>query len=163
MGIPKSNIVTGKYTSGEEFVELSSNTPYQGYYYELNNKFYSEKEYSPTAKEIIRIQSPERNKLLNSLPTAIYSLISGVTSKSISTPLVNAIPSESNSKINKSIRFFCKKVNSDIIKEIDEQTYKSLQSQPIYQTTYIGMYLDKTQSIEQAESQLPGVKAFLAA
>ena len=162
MGVPKSNIVTGKYTSGGKFVELSSNTPYQGYYYELNNKFYSGKEYSPTAPEIIQIQSPEKNRLLNSLPTAIYSLVSGVTSKSISTPPVNVIPSETNTKINKSVRFFCKKINSDIIKEIDEQTYKSLQNQPIYQTTYIGVYLDKAQSMEQAESQLSGVKAFLA-
>ena len=162
MGVPKNNIVAGKYTSGGEFVILSTNAPYQGYYYELNNKFYSGKEYSPTAPEIIRIQSPEKNRLLNSLPTAIYSLVSGVTSKSISTPPVNVIPSETNTKINKSVRFFCKKINSDIIKEIDEQTYKSLQNQPIYQTTYIGVYLDKAQSMEQAESQLSGVKAFLA-
>ena len=162
MGVPKNNIVAGKYTSGGEFVILSTNAPYQGYYYELNNKFYSGKEYSPTAPEIIRIQSPEKNRLLNSLPTARYSLVSGVTSKSISTPPVNVIPSETNTKINKSVRFFCKKINSDIIKEIDEQTYKSLQNQPIYQTTYIGVYLDKAQSMEQAESQLSGVKAFLA-
>ena len=162
MGVPKNNIVAGKYTSGGEFVILSTNAPYQGYYYELNNKFYSGKEYSPTAPEIIRIQSPEKNRLLNSLPTAIYSLVSGVTSKSISTPPVNVIPSETNTKINKSVRFFCKKINSDIIKEIDEQTYKSLQNQPIYQTTYIGVYLDKAQSMDQAESQLSGVKAFLA-
>ena len=162
MGVPKNNIIAGKYTSGGEFVILSTNAPYQGYYYELNNKFYSGKEYSPTAPEIIRIQSPEKNRLLNSLPTAIYSLVSGVTSKSISTPPVNVIPSETNTKINKSVRFFCKKINSDIIKEIDEQTYKSLQNQPIYQTTYIGVYLDKAQSMEQAESQLSGVKAFLA-
>ena len=92
MGVPKNNIVAGKYTSGGEFVILSTNAPYQGYYYELNNKFYSGKEYSPTAPEIIRIQSPEKNRLLNSLPTAIYSLVSGVTSKSISTPPVNVIP-----------------------------------------------------------------------
>lgn len=162
MGVPKSNIVTGKYTSGREFVELSSNAPYQGYYYELNNKFYSGKEYSPTAPEIIRIQSPEKNRLLNSLPTAIYSLVSGVTSKSISAPPINVVPSETNTKINKSVKFFCKKINSDIIKEIDEQTYLSLQNQPIYQTTYVGVYANKAQSMEQAESQLPGVKAFLA-
>ena len=162
MGVPKNNIIAGKYTSGGEFVILSTNAPYQGYYYELNNKFYLGKEYSPSAQEIIRIQSPEKNRLLNSLPTAIYSLVSGVTSKSISTPPVNVIPSETNTKINKSVRFFCKKINSDIIKEIDEQTYKSLQNQPIYQTTYIGVYLDKAQSMEQAESQLSGVKAFLA-
>ena len=161
MGVPKSYIVTVKYTSGGEFVESSSNAPYQGYYYELNNKFYSGKEYSPTAPEIIRIQSPERNRLLNNIPTAIYSLISGITSKSISAPPIKILPSEKYS-INKSIRFFCKKINSDIIKEIDEQTYKSLQSQPIYQTTFIGIYNGKTQTVDQADQQVPGLKAFLA-
>jgi hypothetical protein len=163
MGIPKSNIVPGKYTSGGEFAVLSTNTPYQGYYYELNNKFYSGKEYSPSSPEIIRIQSPEKNNLLNRFPTAIYSLVSGITSKAILTPPIKALPSEIGTISDRSTRFFCKKINSDIIKEIDEQTYKSLQSQPIYQITYIGIYQKKPQTLDQADQQVPGLKAFLAA
>ena len=48
-----------------------------------------------------------------------------------------------------------------IIKEIDENTYKSLITNSLYQVTFIGTYQGKTQSIDEAEKQLPGIKAFL--
>jgi hypothetical protein len=38
MRIPKNIISENLYTQGNEFVDAKTNSPYQGYYYELNNK-----------------------------------------------------------------------------------------------------------------------------
>jgi hypothetical protein len=35
-----ANLITTGYTSGKEFVYVSNYKPYQGYYYEINNKFF---------------------------------------------------------------------------------------------------------------------------
>jgi hypothetical protein len=91
----------------------------------------------------------------------------------LQTPTINSIPSfplstniPSEIYFNQSslaTRFFYKKVNEQpiIIKEIDENTYKSLITNSLYQVTFIGTYQGKTQSIDEAERQLPGIKAFL--
>ena len=160
MGIPKNNIVPSKYTSGGEFVDAATNAPYQGYYYDYQNGTYAGKEFNPTASQIIKINSPKQNKLLNSLPTAIYSLVSGITSQALATPPITSVPS-SGVDINNSTKFFYKKYNGNIIKETDENSYKLLQSQPVYQTTFIGTYNGKNQTINEADQQIPGVKAFL--
>mgnify|MGYP000061509656 CR=1 FL=1 len=54
---------------------------------------------------------------------------------------------------------------SNMIRKItfDEDSYKSLQSQPVYQTTFVGTYNGTTQTIDQADQQVPGLKAFLVA
>jgi hypothetical protein len=162
MGVPKNIIIPSKYTSGGDFVNAATNAPYQGYYYEYQNGTYAGQEFNPTASQIIKIDSPKQNKLLNSLPTAIYSLVSGITSQTLSKPAPQSLSSVVDQISDRPTRFFYKKYNDNIIKEIDENGYKSLQSQPIYQITFIGTYQGKTQSIEQAESQLPGIKSFLA-
>lgn len=161
MGIPKNITVPSKYTSGGEFVDAATNAPYKGYYYAYQNETYAGKEFNPTASQIIRINSPKQNKLLNSLPTAIYSLVSGITSQTLNKPLPQTLPTTTDRSSNILIRFFYKKYNDNIIKETDENGYISLQSQPVYQTTFVGTYQGKTQSIEQAESQLQGLKSFL--
>ena len=161
MGVPKNTIVPSKYTSGGEFVNAATNAPYQGYYYEYQNGTYAGKEFSPTAPQIVRIGSPKQNKLLNSLPTAIYSLVSGVTSQTLNKTRPQTLPSVIDKVSDRPTRFFYKKFNDNIIKEVDENGYVSLQSQPVYQTTFIGTYQGKTQSVEQAESQLQGLKSFL--
>ena len=162
MGLPLNTIITGKYTSGGEFVNTLTNNPYQGYYYEYNNKTYAGQEYSSTAPEIIKLDSYKYNKLYNSYNTAVYSVSSGVTSQMMSTPPVASLPSTTaNNILNRSTRFFYKKYNDNLIKETDENGYKSLQSQPVYQTTFVGTYNGTTQTVDQANQQVPGVKVFL--
>lgn len=163
MGVPKNVIVTSKYTSGNEFVYAKTSSPYQGYYYEFNGKTFAGKEFNSKNPEILKKDSNKVNKLLNrNNSTIIYSLVSGITSQMLSTPSITSVPSIVDRTSIKPIRFYYKKVNSDIIKEIDETTYSSLQSQPIYQTTFVGTYKGITQTVDQAEQQIPGVKAFLA-
>ena len=87
-----------------------------------------------------------------------------IVSSQLSTPPVASIPTSTGVSPDRSTRFFYKKHNDNIIKETDENGYKSLQKQksPIYDTTYIGTYNNVSQSIEQANTQLPGLKEFLA-
>ena len=58
--------------------------------------------------------------------------------------------------------FFCVFfLASTAVSASDEDTYKALQNNPLYQTTFIGTYNNKTQTPEIAETQMPGINAFL--
>jgi len=156
MKIPKNIIKTGKYTSGGEFYFKITQAPYSGYYYILNNLYYTGKEYNETAPEIVKIQ--QTNNMLFRSSTAIFSSLSGITSQMLQSPKITSVQpnTESNSVPE---RYFSSQINikPTIIKEISKDTYDSLQGNSLYQTTFIG----PTQSIDQAEKQLPGLKAFL--
>ena len=58
--------------------------------------------------------------------------------------------------------FYTKKYNDNLIKKIDESTYLNLQSNPLYITTYTGDYNGKFQTLDEANSQLPGLIIFLS-
>jgi hypothetical protein len=153
MVIPNNIIQTGKYTQGGEYRVASTNTPYQGYYYELNGSFYAGKKYNKNAPELI----PENktNKLLNVSSTATYSAISGISSQNLQLPLIRSKQFIADS----AIRYFCRQITVQpiLIKEIDKETYDNVKTNPLYQTTYIG----NDQTIDQANTQLPGLKAWL--
>ena len=162
MRIPSNKIVTGKYTSGGELVDAKTNAPYQGYYYELNKSLYAGKEFNNNAPELVKIENA--NKLYNRYATALYSAISGVTSQLLQQPKLVGVNTSSNTVNSKNpTKFFTKKTNVQpiIIKEVDENTYESLQNNPIYQTTYVGTYNGKSQTLDQAEKQIQGIKTFL--
>ena len=158
MRVPKNIIQVGKYTSGGEFVEEKTNKPYQGYYFELNGSLYTGKEYSIDAIKIIKKQ--DQNQLYNSSNTALFSLVSGITSQQLSVPPINSISINTTST-----RFFAQKINVNpiIIKEVDEKSYISVRGNPLYKTTFIGNYNGVNQNVDQAEKQIPGLTAFLSA
>jgi hypothetical protein len=135
MGVPKNQILENQYTRGGEFYTSSDGKNYQGYYcIILSTKFFTGKTYDSTSKPLTkRTETPS-------------------TSNPTSLP-----------KQNSPTRFFIRKVNVQpiIIKEVDENTYESLQNNPIYQTTYVGVYNGNNQTPDQAEKQMPGIKTFL--
>lgn len=167
--IPLNTIVTSKYTAGNELIVESTNAIYVGYYYELNNNLYAGKIFDSKAPKLILIK--DRNTLLdrnNSL--AIFSVVSGITSQQLQTPKFSSLPGiQSQSTESTITRFYCKKVNNQpiLIKEINEDDFKSLQSNAIYQTITIqftaspGYAKGIPQNLEQAEKQMPGIKAFI--
>ena len=161
MKVPSNKVKTGKYTPGGEFVEETTNKAYQGYYYELNNSLYAGREFKAGAPKIIRVQ--EANKLYyNNFDTAIFSLISGITSQQLSSPKVAGITNTSGSPI----RYFAKKLNTNpiLIKEIDKNTYNSLQKDPTYQTIIINLPSGdnpNSKVIDNADKQMPGLKSFI--
>lgn len=156
MRIPKNIIETGKYTTGGELVYKETQASYKGYYYILSNRYFVGKEYTSVAPELIKVE--KTNSLLYRPSTAIFSVISGITSKSLKSPKVQSIrPNVENNPTP--IRYFSQQVNvkPTIIKEISKETYDSLQGNSLYNTTFVG----PNQDIDQANKQMPGLKDFL--
>lgn len=163
--IPANQAVTNKYTSGKEYMFKDTYKEYQGYYYELNGKTFAGKEFATSAPELIRINSADVNTLLTNPATFVYGKVSGAK---IINNKITALPQSDNNVIFDKggeifLKFFCQKTNSSsiIIKEIDEDSYKRIQDDPLYKTTYIGEYNNIIQTIEDAEKQIPGLKLFL--
>jgi hypothetical protein len=164
--IPKSSIIFKKANVGELIYSIN-NAPFSGSYYEYANKKYAGDQYNVNAPELTTpVQS---NQLLNSFPSNVFSLISGITSQQLqkfSQPVVgiNAGIAKHADDTNV-VRFYCTKTNEVpyIIKQIDESTYLSLSVNPFYKTTYTGTYNEKYQSEDEAEKQIPGLKVFLGA
>ena len=122
MRIPKNIIETDKYTTGGELVYKETQTSYKGYYYILNNRYFVGKEYIVNAPELIKIQ--QSNTLLYRPSTAIFSAVSGITSKSLRSPKVSSIqPNIGNNPT--STRYFSQQINVKpiTIKEISKETY----------------------------------------
>jgi hypothetical protein len=164
--VPQNQIIT-KYTSGREYVIEKTNAPYKGFYCEINGKAYTGKEYISSGVSgslpLMKITSEKYNKLLLNPNTALYGVLSGVNVKN--TPIISHPKSDTDNMVDRGgelfLHFYCKKVNDILIKEIDENTYNKLKIDPLYQTTYIGSYKNKYQSIEQADTQVNGLKLFL--
>ena len=165
MRLPKNIISENLYTSGNEFVDATTNALYQGYYYEINGKFYAGGTFDSKAPEIIKIK--EANSLFNNISTALFSALSGISSQALLSPIIKGNPVGTNDDLlsghGGEILFFSKQVTATpiLIKSIDENTYLSLQGIATYQTIYIGDYKGNTITPEQAYSQMPGLKTFL--
>jgi hypothetical protein len=162
MRIPKNITSEGLYTSGNEFVDVKTNASYQGYYYELNGKFYAGESFDIKAPEIIKIK--QSNSLFNNLSTAVFSAISGIASQSLISAIVKGNPVTNNGLDHSSnISFYSKQLNVNpiLIKSINEDTFLSLQKDAMYQTIYIGDYKGNTIIADQAYTQMLGLKEFL--
>ena len=154
MSVPK-NLIKVKYSSGGELVYKATSAPFSGSYYELNNKIYEGNSFSYGAFELVTPN--DANKLYNSSATSTYSFISGVTSQTLAEPEINQIPFQYNEP-----NFYYSQVNIQplFIREIDEESYNNLQNNGLYKTTFIGTYKGVTQTIDDDDKQLPGVKVF---
>jgi hypothetical protein len=160
MRIP-SNLIKYDYTIGNEFIYASNQKNYQGHYYILGNKYFVGKEFEINSPELYKKTSPQYNTLLENPSLKTYSLISGKTS-------LNLAPSKYTSVIKLDLdtdqeeveTYYAKKINVNppFIRQIDKTTYLNLQKDPFYQLVSLKSdYSD----LDQAEKQMPGLKAFL--
>jgi hypothetical protein len=162
------NQISFKYTSGGEYTIKSTNAVYQGHYYELNSKFYAGKEFKENAPELIKITPETTNSLLSRIGTALYGAISKVNINSSSPTSFIYTPSNEKQE-NQTIRYFTKKVNVTpyLIKEVNKETFEQFSSDPLYQTISIaftaspGYAYGVPEEIDEAEKQMPGIKAFI--
>ena len=165
--IPQNQTITSKYTSGGEYMIANTQNEYKGYYYELNNRTYAGENFNTNNPEIIKINSDNYNKLLGNPNTYAYGVVSGVkilNTKILSLPEgagndIQHVPEDIPGK--EEPLFYCKKINTNIIKKINEETFISLQKDPIYQTTFIGTYNNKTQTPDDAEKQISGIREWV--
>jgi hypothetical protein len=167
--VPPNQIVESKYTSGNEYMFAKTYKEYKGYYYEVSGKKFAGKEFNVNNPEIIKINNPTNNKLKFNPSTYIYAAISGVQlAGSIITSHMFK-PTESDIQKGQVTRYFSKKINGNpiIIKEIDQDTFKTLQSNPLYQTIAIlfvfspGYTNGVPQDLDEKEKEFSGIKAFL--
>jgi hypothetical protein len=161
MRIP-ANIIKYNYTSGNEYAYVSNYKYYQGYYYELNNKFFAGKEFNTNSLELIKTTSNNNiNTLLTQASTYVYGLISKKSSQQLSSPKFNSL-SKSDLDTDQELieTYYAKKININpiIIKQIDKKTFEELKKDLFYQIT--SLKPDRS-NLEEAEKQMPGLKAFL--
>lgn len=168
-----ANQIQYKYTVGREYMVESTYKEYQGYYYQINGKLFAGKEFDSNAPELIPIPTdinniPSKfNSLLTKASTYVYGKISGTKIPNLN---ISSIPYNSSEEFNTSDeenpppQFFCKKINEQniVIKRIDEKTYLSLLSNPLYKTTFIGIYNNIEQSALTANNQMPGLLDFIS-
>jgi hypothetical protein len=162
--VPQNQTVTSKYTSGKEYMFTQTYREYIGYYYELNSKLFAGKEFNTTAPELIRIDSNKVNKLLTNPSTYVYGKISGT--RIPNQKPISYIFQKNDPNIQYIDRYFIQKivnVNPVLIKEINEENYKQMQSNPLYKTIIIkwDTIYNNDAVIEKAEKQMPGIKSFL--
>jgi hypothetical protein len=156
--IPKNSIII-KSTSGGEYVDRRTNTPYKGYYYEYKNKVYAGTDFA-TSGSVELISVDEAKILFNNA----YSAATGLTAQSYQSPIINSVITftDIHRFDNSTLHFYYKKYNDNVIKEIDENTYLNLKNNPLYITTYTGLYNNINQTPSQAIEQLPGLDIFLS-
>jgi len=157
--IPKNKIKTGLYTSGGEFLIAKTQQRYQGYYYELNGKFYAGEEYRENSFELIRATSDKINKLLTNPFTNLYGTLSGVILSNIQP---KAIQFNQDNPRNV-FRYFTKKTNENVIREIEEDNFNQIQNNPIYisLSLFFSDYGFNQNELDEAEKKMTGIKEYI--
>ena len=140
---------------------LSSYKEYQGYYYEMNNKFYVGKTYNSNSKELVKIELRNINTLLTQASTYVYGLVSGIKSSQLSSPKFISIPkTDLDTDTEGDETYYAKKLNNNpiLIKQISKKTFDELKQDPFHQV--ISLKPDRS-NLDQADKQMPGLKSFL--
>jgi len=110
MRIPSNIIIAESYTIGNEFVFESTYKEYQGYYYELNNKFFIGREFNPNAPLLLKLGSSEINPLKLNPVTLTYA---NLTKIKIYNNKIPSIPFSSNVF---GIKYLAKQLNSNPVR-----------------------------------------------
>lgn len=158
-----SNKIQNKYTSGGEFMFKETYREYTGHYYEMNGKSYAGKEFSSSSPELIKMNSPQVNRLLTNPATIIYGKVSNIK---IPNSIVPSFVYQASKQTTRFVdRYFTQKSNvvPVIIKEINKETYNNVKNDPIYISIMIKWDNEGSNALtlKNAEKQMPGIKKFL--
>ena len=169
------NQIQYKYTIGKEYMYKDTYREYQGYYYELNNQLFAGKEFNSNAPILVPIPITTGNNnflgfnsLLTNAATYVYGKIAKEKlpnnfnpSSYIFQPKFSSV----NSRFTN--RYFIQKINTDpnniSIKEIDEDSYTKIQTNPLFKSVKIiwDTIGDNTNEINKANQTIIGIKEFL--
>jgi hypothetical protein len=148
--IPKSRILENQYTNGTGIGKnlalrfVRSKIPYIGYYVVINgNKYFTGRAYSDKSKPLEKY---------NILATAAFVVAAA-----------GSIATKANSLSSKNVvRYFYKDLTiKDIsIKEIDKAAYDKLAG-TLASNYQVISYNSATQSLDEVDKQMPGLRAFL--
>ncbi len=152
--IPKSRILENQYTNGTGIGNnvtlrfIASKIPYVGFYNVINGTKYSTgKTFTETSKPLEKY---------NLLSTAFSTIATAGSIATTANSLFNT------SKFTSQTRYFYKNLGTtDInIKEIDQKAYNQLANQPSSNYQIIS-FDPTTQTVDEVNQQMPGLKAFL--
>ena len=117
--IPKNKIQTNLYTSGEEYIILSSGQEYIGYYHKLyNGRYFTGK--TPNEYDVKELILQSNND----------SSLKGVNiSSTNSIPYNPLLPTEQDYQVGEFRRYFSIKRNQTIFTEISKETYDKFKQQ----------------------------------
>ena len=150
--IPKNRILENQYTNGTGIGKnialrfVKSKIPYVGFYNVVNGiKYFTGKVYSDTSKPLEKY---------NILATAAKT---AAAAGSIATQANSLLGPKSGT-----VRYFYKDLNSKdiLIKEIDKKAYDQIKGQNQLNSQVIS-YNPKTQTLEEVNKQMPGLREFL--
>lgn len=164
MIIPPSIIEDNLYTIGGEFINKNTYKEYQGYYYEINNRFYIGKEFNPNSIELIKKNSSEVNPLLANPKTATYGKLTGIKIQQNKPKSVPFAPTTDDFQQGYQIRYFAKKLNVTpiLIREINQANFFKLSNDPLYQTLEVKYNFDITpQQILELNKKMSGLGAYI--
>jgi hypothetical protein len=152
--IPQNQIVKSKYTSGNEYVFVSTYKLYQGYYYETNGKVFAGREFNVNNPELISVKSTIINTLLTKASTYVY----GKISKNI---IPTSVPKSHFFQYDSEVRYYSYQINQNLIKEINETTFNDIQFNSLYKTVFLSFKggFNKDELIV-AERTIPGITTF---
>jgi hypothetical protein len=165
MIIPPNIIENNLYTIGGEFINKDTYKDYQGYYYELNNRYFAVKEFNVNAPEIVKKDSVRVNNLIVNPLTSTYGQLTQTT---ITSNNITSIPfSPSADDLAKPFipRYFVKKTqqNPPIIKEVDYDTFTKVKTDPLYQTIKVNFSYGLTdEDLNKLDTKMSGIGAYLA-
>lgn len=155
--IPQNQVVTSKYTAGNEYMFKETQREYQGYYYELNGKILAGKEINVSSPELIKIEPSNINSLLTNASTYVYGKISGIVLNNIK---VSSIVHNGES----GTRYFVGKEENggNLIKEVTKENFQQIgisYQKATLQFNALTGFNDK--EIEEANKVVIGIKEFL--
>ena len=136
---------------------------YQGYYYETNGKTFAGKEFNQYAPELEKVQIKEgNNRRFNPLLTNAATFIYGKISK-FKIDSSKSIPYYFNPDTTDNVfRYFAKKTNENIIKEINKDNFNLIKNNPLYIS--ISLYYQSNfneNELNEAEKKMPGIKEYI--
>lgn len=147
---PLAKIQSNLFTSGNEFAIAATGVDYKGYYFSTyDGKFFTEKIPSNNSVELKKYAP---TKSLTSLGSLKYTFRD--SSEDIDTQHFIPKPTKENYEMGVIVRYFVKRVNGDesTMKEIDIDTYNSLQRNPLYITDQCAWHI----SGNPEDTTLPG-------
>jgi hypothetical protein len=151
---PPSNIIsTNKYTVEGEFVDKKTYEPYQGYYYELNNRFFAGKSFNSDSPEIVKVSSLNPTLLANS-DARLFKNLFNFNSAQLNTQQYTY---ESNA------RYFLSQNNVSpiLIKEVSKETFQQFSNNSLYNSVILTEGGLNENEVRQAEKKMPGITIFV--
>jgi hypothetical protein len=166
MKIPSNIIETDKYTIGKEFINTANNKEYQGYYYQIGNRYFIGKNFDPKALELKKINDPS---FIYSKVNPTYGKLTNLSPTAFSSPKIIHNPDLSlkDAQGQDFFTYYAKKINYSpiLIREINKETYLELQKSNVWQTialvTTQGDGGIDIREINKAEKEMPGIRAWL--